>query len=94
MFHGCKAEDLPPHIYSTAQRAYKKMIDSRRDQSIVFLGRSGAGKTTNFKHALFYLSLAAGMFGGNYYRKLIIFYHLLQKPYKCTCHVVIIIYYV
>lgn len=62
MFYGCKAEDLPPHIYSTAQRAYKKMIDSRRDQSMIFLGRSGSGKTTNFKHALFYLSLAAGMF--------------------------------
>jgi hypothetical protein len=34
------------------------MVSTRRDQSIVFLGRSGAGKTTNFRHVLHYLALA------------------------------------
>lgn len=62
MFRGCKSEDMPPHIYSLAQSAYNGMLASRRDQSIVLLGRSGSGKTTNFKHVLHYLVLTAGAF--------------------------------
>lgn len=60
MFKGCKLEDMPPHIYSAAQASYRDLLATRRDQSIVFLGRSGAGKTTNFRHVLHYLALAAG----------------------------------
>lgn len=60
MFRGCKTEDMPPHIYSLAQTTYSSMLETRRDQSLVFLGRSGAGKTTSFKHALYYLTLASG----------------------------------
>ena len=60
MFKGCKMEDMPPHIYSSAQAAYRDLVATRRDQSLVFLGRSGAGKTTNFRHVLHYLALAAG----------------------------------
>ena len=60
MFRGCKTEDMPPHIYSLAQTAYRAMLESRRDQSLIFMGRSGSGKTTSFKHALYYLALAAG----------------------------------
>ncbi|XP_062562467.1 unconventional myosin-XVIIIa isoform X2 [Armigeres subalbatus] len=60
MFRGCKTEDMPPHIFSHTQTAYREMLESRRDQSLIFMGRSGSGKTTNFKHALYYLALAAG----------------------------------
>ncbi|XP_052871801.1 unconventional myosin-XVIIIa [Anopheles cruzii] len=61
MFRGCKVEDdMPPHIFSQAQTAYRAALETRRDQSIIFMGRSGAGKTTNFKHALYYLTLATG----------------------------------
>lgn len=60
MFRGCKTEDMPPHVYSLAQTAYRAMLETRRDQSLVFLGRSASGKTTSFKHALYYLALAAG----------------------------------
>lgn len=60
MFRGCKSEDMPPHIYAMSQSAYRGMLATRRDHSLVFLGRSGSGKTTNFKHALHYLVLAAG----------------------------------
>ncbi|XP_034938214.1 unconventional myosin-XVIIIa [Chelonus insularis] len=60
MFKGCKNEDMPPHIYAMAQSAYRGMLATRKEHSLVFLGRSGAGKTTNFKHALHYLVLAAG----------------------------------
>ncbi|KAL9871623.1 myosin heavy chain-like isoform 1-T1 [Glossina fuscipes fuscipes] len=62
MFRGCKTEDMPPHIYSLAQTAYRTMLETRRDQSLVFMGRSGSGKTTSFKHALYYLALAAGSY--------------------------------
>ena len=41
MFRGCKSEDMPPHIYSTSQSAYRNMLETRRDQSLIFLGRSG-----------------------------------------------------
>lgn len=60
MFRGCKTEDMPPHIYSLAQTAYRTMLETRRDQSLIFMGRSGSGKTASFKHALYYLTLAAG----------------------------------
>ncbi|XP_076684276.1 unconventional myosin-XVIIIa isoform X3 [Andrena cerasifolii] len=60
MFKGCKSEDMPPHVYAMVQAAYRGMLATRRDHSLVFLGRSGSGKTTNFKHALHYLVLAAG----------------------------------
>lgn len=63
MFKGCKQEDLPPHVYASAQIAYREMLSSRRDQSIVFMGRSGSGKTTNLKHVLNYLTVAAGTVG-------------------------------
>ncbi|XP_063927434.1 unconventional myosin-XVIIIa isoform X2 [Zophobas morio] len=60
LFKGCKSEDMPPHIYSMAQSCYHSMLSSRRDQSLVFLGRSGSGKTTNFRHCVQYLVTAAG----------------------------------
>ncbi|XP_072043844.1 LOW QUALITY PROTEIN: unconventional myosin-XVIIIa-like, partial [Amphiura filiformis] len=60
MFKGCKQEDMPPHIYATAQSAYRTMLASRHDQSIVFLGRSGSGKSWNAKHTLQYLAQVAG----------------------------------
>lgn len=51
---------MPPHIYSIVQSAYHNMLSSRRDQSVAFLGRSGSGKTTNFRHSVQYLVTAAG----------------------------------
>jgi myosin heavy subunit len=60
MFRGCKTEDMPPHIYSLSQTAYRAMLETRRDQSLIFMGRSGSGKTTSFKHSLYFLTLAAG----------------------------------
>lgn len=51
---------MPPHIYSMAQSAYHNMLSTRRDQSLVFLGRSGSGKTSNFRHCVQYLVTAAG----------------------------------
>ena len=52
--------DLPPHIYSVGQAAYKSLMATKKDQSVAFIGRSGSGKTTNFKHVLTYLASVAG----------------------------------
>ncbi|XP_054281461.1 unconventional myosin-XVIIIa-like isoform X2 [Macrosteles quadrilineatus] len=60
MFRGCKTEDMPPHIYATAQSAYETVISTRHDGSVVFMGHSASGKTTNFRHTLHYLALVAG----------------------------------
>ncbi|KAJ8953630.1 hypothetical protein NQ314_007235, partial [Rhamnusium bicolor] len=60
LFKGCKSEDMPPHIYSMAQSSYHAMLSTRREQSLVFLGRSGSGKTSNFRHCIQYLVTAAG----------------------------------
>jgi myosin XVIII len=56
----CKSENMPPHIYSLAQSSYREMLESRRDQSLIFIGNSSSGKSTSFKHAIFYLTLMAG----------------------------------
>ena len=56
MFKGCKQEDMPPHIFASAQIAYREMLNTRQDQSIVFMGRSGSGKTFNMRHILHYLT--------------------------------------
>ena len=58
MFKGCKQEDMPPHVFAAAQTSYRTMLASRMDQSLVMLGTSGSGKTTNAKHILHYLASA------------------------------------
>ncbi|KAM3600864.1 uncharacterized protein V6R79_003893 [Siganus canaliculatus] len=60
MFKGCKREDTAPHIYSMAQAAYRNLLTTRQDQSIVLLGKSGSGKTTNCQHIIQYLVTVAG----------------------------------
>lgn len=63
MFKGCRREDTSPHIYAVAQAAYRSMLMSRQDQSIVLLGSSGSGKTTNCQHLVQYLATVAGSSG-------------------------------
>ncbi|XP_016523807.1 unconventional myosin-XVIIIa isoform X5 [Poecilia formosa] len=60
MFKGCRKEDTAPHIYSMAQAAYRSLLTTRQDQSIVLLGKSGSGKTTNCQHLIQYLVTIAG----------------------------------
>nr|XP_027780183.1 unconventional myosin-XVIIIa isoform X1 [Marmota flaviventris] len=64
MFKGCRREDMAPHIYAVAQTAYRAMLMSRQDQSIILLGSSGSGKTTSCQHLVQYLATITGT-GGN-----------------------------
>lgn len=63
MFKGCRREDSAPHIYAVAQAAYRSLLTTRQDQSVVLLGRSGSGKTTNCQHLVQYLVSIAGSSG-------------------------------
>ncbi|XP_065137172.1 unconventional myosin-XVIIIa isoform X4 [Paramisgurnus dabryanus] len=63
MFKGCRREDTAPHIYAVAQTAYRNLLTTRQDQSIVLLGKSGSGKTTNCQHLVQYLVSIAGSTG-------------------------------
>ncbi|XP_072325690.1 unconventional myosin-XVIIIa isoform X2 [Scyliorhinus torazame] len=65
MFKGCRREDTSPHVYAIAQVAYRNLLTTRQDQSIVLLGRSGSGKTTNSQHLVQYLVTIAGSTGKN-----------------------------
>ncbi|KAK2507533.1 hypothetical protein MC885_003223, partial [Smutsia gigantea] len=63
MFKGCRREDMAPHIYAVAQAAYRAMLMSRQDQSIILLGSSGSGKSTSCQHLVQYLAAIAGSSG-------------------------------
>ena len=55
MFKGCKATQMPPHVFAQTQAAYRNMLSTRQDQSIILAGHSGSGKTFNSKLILKYL---------------------------------------
>uniref|UniRef100_A0A8C6QLY0 Myosin motor domain-containing protein n=1 Tax=Nannospalax galili TaxID=1026970 RepID=A0A8C6QLY0_NANGA len=61
---GCQ-DGLPAHVLGLAQRTYWALLSQRRDQSIVALGRSGAGKTTCCQQVLEHLVGMAGSVDGS-----------------------------
>ena len=40
--------DLDPHIYALAEHAHHQMTTTRRSQTLICTGESGAGKTVGF----------------------------------------------
>ncbi|CAL8310428.1 unnamed protein product [Arctogadus glacialis] len=57
MYKGKKRHEVPPHIYSITDNAYRNMMQDREDQSILCTGESGAGKTENTKKVIQYLAV-------------------------------------
>uniref|UniRef100_A0AAY4BUB8 Myosin, heavy chain 11b, smooth muscle n=1 Tax=Denticeps clupeoides TaxID=299321 RepID=A0AAY4BUB8_9TELE len=59
MYKGKKRHEVPPHIYSITDNAYRNMMQEHDDQSILCTGESGAGKTENTKKVIQYLAVVA-----------------------------------
>lgn len=53
---GRLCSSLPPHIFSSAERAYHMMLQERRPQCFILSGESGSGKTEVCKHIVRHLS--------------------------------------
>ncbi|KAM3863683.1 myosin-14-like [Diretmus argenteus] len=64
MYKGKKRHEVPPHIYSITDNAYRNMMQDREDQTILCTGESGAGKTENTKKVIQYLALVASSHKG------------------------------
>ncbi|XP_075871877.1 uncharacterized protein LOC142881465 [Nelusetta ayraudi] len=64
MYKGKKRHEVPPHIYSITDNAYRNMMQDREDQSILCTGESGAGKTENTKKVIQYLATVASSHKG------------------------------
>lgn len=57
LLRDCPGDDLPPHVFAVAQAAHAALTSTRRDQTVLLLGRSGAGKTGAAKQVLQYLAV-------------------------------------
>ncbi|XP_042282224.1 unconventional myosin-XVI isoform X1 [Thunnus maccoyii] len=53
---GRLCSSLPPHIFSSAERAYHMMLQERRPQCFILSGESGSGKTEACKHIVRHLT--------------------------------------
>ncbi|KAM3725289.1 Unconventional myosin-XVIIIa [Dirofilaria immitis] len=60
LFKGCRRQQIPPHIYSSAQQAYRALQMSGRNQCIVLSGTSGSGKTMQLRNICRYFCEVAG----------------------------------
>uniref|UniRef100_A0A3B5ALM5 Myosin heavy chain 11 n=1 Tax=Stegastes partitus TaxID=144197 RepID=A0A3B5ALM5_9TELE len=60
MYKGKKRHEVPPHIYSITDNAYRNMMQGR----IFTSGESGAGKTENTKKVIQYLAVVASSHKG------------------------------
>merc|ERR1719394_118825 len=59
IYKGKKRHEVPPHVFAITDIAYRSMLQDREDQSILYTGESGAGKTENTKKVIQYLAYVA-----------------------------------
>ncbi|EEP78856.1 myosin-11 (Myosin heavy chain [Uncinocarpus reesii 1704] len=59
LYKGRNREDTKPHIFATADQAFRSLVEEGENQSILVTGESGAGKTENTKKVIQYLAAVA-----------------------------------
>lgn len=52
--------DVPPHVFATAEAAYRNMIQEEDNQCVIISGESGAGKTEASKQIQAYIAKVSG----------------------------------
>ncbi|KIY64820.1 hypothetical protein CYLTODRAFT_432472 [Cylindrobasidium torrendii FP15055 ss-10] len=55
-YSGKSRENLEPHLFSIAEETYTAMRQTRRSQTVIISGESGAGKTESAKYIMRYLA--------------------------------------
>jgi len=56
---GCYHYENPPHVYATAEDAYRKLVQSHTPQCVLVSGESGSGKTEAAKRLMEYIAAVA-----------------------------------
>ncbi|GAB1300318.1 Myosin, heavy chain 15 [Apodemus speciosus] len=56
-----RRSEVPPHIFAVANRAFQDMLRNGENQSILFTGESGSGKTVNTKLIIQYFATVAAV---------------------------------
>lgn len=54
---GRRRNEMPPHIFSVCDEAYRNMVNEHENQSMLITGESGAGKTENTKKVISYFAV-------------------------------------
>lgn len=62
-YQGKRRNEMPPHLFSIADNAYRNMLVDRENQSMLITGESGAGKTENTKKVIGYFAQVAAASG-------------------------------
>jgi myosin-1 len=59
-YKGKQSFELPPHVFSLTEEAYKALLTEQRNQAIIISGESGAGKTECAKGVMSYIAAVSG----------------------------------
>ena len=59
MYLGKRRNEVPPHLWAITETAYRNMLTTGKNQSMLITGESGAGKTENTKKVISYLAMVA-----------------------------------